>query len=101
MMSNETFSLIIQCWHDQVDGLRVRVVRVDTGQDVPINDGTFLLRITTDTRTKVERCFIRHIASGQEAYLQGGPKLRRLIADYMLLSQTPDAGTANEIEPDA
>lgn len=96
MMRNETFSLIIQCWHDQVDELRVRVVRVDTGKDVPIDDGTFLLRITTDKRTKVERCFIRHIATGQEAYLQGGPKLRGLIADHVLQSQTPDAGTANE-----
>ncbi len=100
-MSSETFSLIVQCWHDQVRGLRVRVVRVDTGEDVPINDGIFLLRLTTDTKTKVERCTIRHIGSGQEAYVQGGPKLRTLITTRVLQNQAPDAGTTNETEPEA
>lgn len=98
-MNSETFSLIIQCWHDQVRGLRVRVVRVDTGEDVPINDSTFLLRLTTDTKTKVERCTIRHIASGQEAFIQGGPKLRALITNRVLQTQSPDAGITHETEP--
>lgn len=100
-MSSETFSLIIQCWHDHGRGLRVRVVRVDTGEDVPIDDGTFLLRLTTDTKTKVERCAIRHISSGQEAYVQGGPKLRALISARVLQSQAPDASTTTETEPEA
>lgn len=100
-MSSETFSLIIQCWHDQARRLQVRVVRVDTGEDVPINDGTFLLRLTTDTKTKVERCTIRHIASGQEAVVQGGPKLRALITDRVLLDAPPEAGIQTETEPEA
>jgi hypothetical protein len=100
-MSSEAFSLIIHCWHDHERGLRVRVVRVDTGEDVPINDGIFLLRLTTDTKTKVERCAIRHIASGQEAYAQGGPKLRRLITNCVLQNQPPDTGITNETEPEA
>lgn len=85
-MSSETFSLIIHCWRDHIHGLRVRVVRVDTGEDVPIKDGAFLLRLTTDTKTKVERCTIRHIASGREAYVQGGQKLRTFINDCLLRS---------------
>lgn len=91
------FSLIIHCWHDsQVDGLHVRVERVDTAEDVPINDGSFLLRVTTDAKTGAERCYIRHIASGREAYMQGGTNLRAFITACVLQSKTPDSGTGNE-----
>ncbi|SRR6266516_3678359 len=74
-MDNEEFSIIIWCWHDlQTDITQLRLVRVDTSKDVPLKDGSFLLRISIDAKTSVLRCFIRHIASGSEAYVQGGPK---------------------------
>lgn len=91
------FSLIIRCWHDsQTGGLHVRVERVDTAEDVPISDGSFLLRVTTDANTGTERCYIRHIASGREAYVQGGPNLRTFINDCVLQSKPPDSSTGNE-----
>ncbi len=92
-MDNEEFSIIIWCWHDlQTDTTQVRLVRVDTGEDVPLKDGSFLLRISIDARTSVIRCFIRHIASGSEAYVQGGPKLRTFIKTCLLREGTQDLG---------
>ena len=91
------FSLIIHCWHDsQTDGLHVRVERVDTAEDVPIRDGSFLLRVTTDANTGAERCYIRHIASGREAFVQGGPNLRAFITACVLQSKPPSSSTENE-----
>jgi len=79
-MSGETFSLIVRCWYDpQTDTTQVRVVRIDTAEEVHLNDGSFLLRISSDETASVERCFIRHIASGREAYVQGGSNLRAFV----------------------
>ncbi|HLJ33078.1 MAG TPA: hypothetical protein VKU38_05475 [Ktedonobacteraceae bacterium] len=74
----------------------MRVKRVDTAEDVPVNDGSFLLRVTTDAETGIERCYMRHIASGREAYVQGGPNLRTFITACVLQSKPPNSSTGNE-----
>jgi hypothetical protein len=85
MMDNEEISIIVWCWHDlQSDTTRLRLVCVDTGEEVQLKESSFLLRISIDARTSVVRCFLRHTASGKEAYMQGGPKLRRFIEDCLL-----------------
>lgn len=84
-MTSEGFSFIVFCSYDSpTDSTRVRVVSVSTGKDVPLNDGSFLLRISVDEDASVLRCFIRHAASGREAYVQGGPNLRAFIKDCLL-----------------
>jgi hypothetical protein len=86
-MGNEEFSIIIWCRHDpQTDLTQIRLVHVDSGEEVLPKDGAFLVRISTDAKTSVVRCFIRHIASGREAYVQGGPKLRAFVKDCLLRS---------------
>jgi len=84
-MASEVFSFIVFCSHDLLtDSTRVRMVSVSTGKDVPLSDGSFLLRISFDEDASVLRCFIRHIASGREAYVQSGPNLRAFIQDCLL-----------------
>jgi hypothetical protein len=84
-MSNENISIIVWCWYDlPTDAIRVRIVRVDTGGDLRVKDGNFLLRCSTDEATSIIRCSIRHIASGREAYLQGGPNLRKFVQACLL-----------------
>ena len=87
-MSSETFSVIVWLWHDTVTSTtQLKVVRVDTSEEVQLNDGSFLLRISRDKDTSVERCLIRHIASGREAYVQGGPNLRAFVKACLLNKQ--------------
>ncbi|GAC1346965.1 MAG: hypothetical protein NVS4B7_17820 [Ktedonobacteraceae bacterium] len=86
-MGNEEFSIIIWCWHGpEADITQLRVVRVDTGKEVSLKEGVFLVRISTDAKTSVVRCFIRHIASGSEAYIQSGAKLDAFVKDCLLKS---------------
>jgi hypothetical protein len=86
-MSNETLSLIIWCRYDrQADTMQLRIVRTDTVEEVRLSDSTFLLRISTDENAPVQRCLLRHIASGREAYVQGGPGLRTFVKDCLLRS---------------
>ncbi len=84
-MEHEEVSIIVSCWHDlQTDATQLRVIHVGTSEDVPLRDGNFLLRISTDASTSVQRCLIRHLASGREAYIQGGPHLRAFIRACLL-----------------
>lgn len=86
-MGIEECSIIIRCWQDpQTDTTQLRLVVVDSGEEVSLKEGAFLVRTSTDARTSVVRCFIRHIASGREAYVQGGPKLRAFVKDCLLRS---------------
>ena len=100
MMSNKTFSVIVRCWYDnQADATRLQIVRTDTAEEVRLGDASFLLRFSVDEATPVERCFIRHLASGREAFVQGGPSLHAFIKDCLLNSGEPeldDAGKTNE-----
>jgi hypothetical protein len=99
-MSNKTFSVIVRCWYDiQADATQLQVVRTDTAEEVRLGDASFLLRFSVDEATPVERCFIRHLASGREAFVQGGPSLHAFIKDCLLNSGEPeldDAGKTNE-----
>jgi hypothetical protein len=89
-MSNEIFSLLIQCWHSaQTDVMQLRVVRADTGEEIHLNDGTFLLRIFSDTGSSALRCLIRHLASGREAYIQSGLTMRTFIKTCLLADSAP------------
>ncbi len=91
-MSGETFSVIVWCWHDpQTGATHLRVVGADTVEEVQLRDGVFLLRISTDEHSQVPRCFIRHIASGREAYIQSGPNLHDFVKDCLLQSGGSEA----------
>ncbi len=82
-MENEEVSVIVRCWLDpQTNATLLRVVSVETGKEVHLNDASFLLRISM--HGKVSRCYIRHIASGNEAYVQGSAKLRAFINVHLL-----------------
>ena len=76
---------------------------------VDLESSLFLIRLSADTGKAMERCLIRHIASGREVYVQSGAGLSRFIRE----SLQPDgpaerhgdgqvgptaAGTANEEE---
>jgi hypothetical protein len=94
-MGSEEFSLIIWCWHDEQTGnIQLRMVHVDTGEEIPIKDGSFLLRIANHTDSSMVRCYIRHMASGREAYLQGGSKLRLFIKDCLLNRESRGPGAS-------
>jgi len=97
MLSSETISILVWCWHDlQTDVTQLRVKRVDTGEDVHLNEGSFLLRISRDESSSVERCLIRHIASGREAYIQSGPPLRAFVKACLL-----DTGPSSPSNPNS
>ena len=85
MIENEELSVIVWCWPDlQTNVIQLRMVNVATGEEVRLNNGSFLLRISIDAKSSVTRCYFRHIASGREAYMQGGPKLRAFVKDCLL-----------------
>jgi len=88
-MSRVTLSLIIQCKYDaQVDASQVHIEYVDGGEAVQVQDGSFLVRCSTNGRSSVQRCLIRHIASGREAYVQVGPGLRDFIKSCLMDSSS-------------
>jgi hypothetical protein len=96
MMSSETFSILVWCWQDQQTGVtQLRVKRVDTGEDVHLKEGSFLLRISKDEDSAIERCLIRHIASGQEAFVQSGPQLRAFVKACLLDDRPPTPTNPN------
>src|SRR2546423_1194412 len=96
-MDIEEISVIIWCWHDlQTDTSNLRVVSVNTGEAVHLNDSSFLLRISVDRRAPLLRCFIRHIVSGREVYIQSSRKLREFV-EACLLS---DGGTTEPTDSD-
>ncbi|TMC16612.1 MAG: hypothetical protein E6J04_19555 [Chloroflexi bacterium] len=88
MVTRNIFSIIVKCWHDsQTDTTRLQVVRTDTAEEVRLDNSSFLLRISEDEAALVERCFIRHVASGREVYVQSGPGLRTFIQSCLLTDQ--------------
>ncbi len=92
-MSSNTFSIIVKCWYDsQTDTTHLQVVRTDTAEEVRLSSSTFLLRISVEEAASVERCYIRHIASGREAYVQGSSSLRAFVKTCLLNS--------DEVAPD-
>lgn len=91
-MNTIGISFIVRCHYDATTGnTQLQVVRVDTGQEICLSDATFLLRIMPNKQATVKRCYIRHISSGREAYIQGGPKLVSFIRTCLLPSEETDA----------
>jgi hypothetical protein len=94
------FSVIVKCWYNAQTGTtHLQVVRTDTSAEVFLGNSTFLLRMQEIGR--VERCYIRHIASGRDAYVQGGPGLRNFITTCLLnggLPETENPGAVGENE---
>jgi len=90
-MSNNTTSIIVWCMYNSQSALtEVRVVHVDTNEDVPLQDSSFLIRISTDEK-KTQRYFIHHIGSGREAYLQGSSKFHAFVKECLLRQASPDS----------
>lgn len=85
-MAKNMFSIVLKCWRDQQAGTtHLQVVRTDTAEEVFLDAGSFLIRVSVDEVDQVERCLIRHISSGREVYIQSGSGLRAFI-DACLLS---------------
>ena len=82
----------MRCWYGpQTDSTRLQVVRVDTNEEVRLSDSSFLLRISLGEHRSVLRCFIRHLASGREAYVQGGSGLRAFVKDCLMKDDEPES----------
>jgi hypothetical protein len=92
--SEASFSILLRCQPDlQKETTVLRVVRVDTGQAVNLSDSTFLLRVWLEENGTVLRCFIRHIASGHEAYIQSSSNLYAFVKACLLPDSHPDSAT--------
>lgn len=94
-MSNEaSFSILVWCRPDlQNETTQLRVVRVDTGKAVNFSESSFLLRIWLEENGTVLRCFIRHIVSGREAYIQSSSNLYAFVKACLLPDGNPDSAT--------
>ncbi len=94
-MSNEApFSVLLWCRPDlQNETTQLHVVRVDTGKAVNFSESSFLLRFWLEENGTVLRCFIRHIASGHEAYIQSSANLYAFVKVCLLLDSHPDSAT--------
>ena len=87
-----THSFLVRYKHDPATGYaQLEVVQVENAKEVRLRDSSFLVRIMVDEATAVLRCFIRHIASGREAYVQGGPNLQSFIQACLLNDNATEA----------
>jgi hypothetical protein len=50
---------------------------------VDLESSLVLIRLSADTGEAVERCMVRHIASGREVYVQSGAGLSRFIRESL------------------
>jgi len=90
-MSSEPLSILVWCWHNpQTDTTQLRVLDVDTAEEVRLKESSFLLRLSRDEGSSIERCLIRHIASGREAYVQSGLGLRAFVKACLLNDDAPE-----------
>jgi hypothetical protein len=99
-MSSDDLSVIVRCWYDpQSDAAHLQIVRVDTNEEVRLSNSSFLLRISLGEHRSVLRCFIRHLTSGREAYVQGGLGLHAFVKACLLTGGEPkpsDPGQTGE-----
>jgi hypothetical protein len=85
MLQSQTYSVIVQCTHTgQTDTMQLRVKRADSGEQVHLNDATFLLRISIDNNAALIRCLIRHLTSGRESYIQSSTQLQAFVISCLL-----------------
>ena len=98
-MEGEALSIIVQFWHDaQKNITQLRVVNVSTAEEVPLSDSSFLLRFWIEDET-VERCLIRHLSSGREAYVQSGSGLQAFIKACLLNDKGEQPNTVQRRDP--
>jgi hypothetical protein len=84
-MSGTVLSLLMQYRQDvRADGIQGQVVRLDTGEYIHVRNGSILLRVFIDANPTMVRCLMRHLNSGREVYLQGGPKLLSFVNDCLI-----------------
>jgi len=96
-MGSALFSFVIWCSHDvQNDTLQVRVVPIDTSKDVQFKDSSFLLRVFVDESTLTPRCFLRHVNSGREVYIQGSSNLLPFIKGCLATGEETEAHKTHE-----
>ena len=89
-MGNRTISVLVRLWYDrETDTTQLQILRTDNAEKVHTSDISLHLRIWVE-KEKVVRCSIRHIASGREAYLQGGPRLLAFVNDFLLNGGRPE-----------
>jgi len=92
--SEASFSILLWCQPDLRNETTVlRIVRVDTGKAVNFSDSSFLLRVWLEENGITVRCFIRHIASGREAYIQSSSNLYAFVKACLLPDSHPDSAT--------
>lgn len=90
-MSSITTSMLVHFGYDlQADSTRIQVTRTETAEPLRLGNNSFLLRISVDEDTLVVRCCIRHIASGREAYVQGGQSLYTFVTSCLSNESTRD-----------
>jgi hypothetical protein len=91
-----TYAFWIHCSRDQHTGpLRVRVSSL-SNPDVHVRAGSFLVRVWIDRHNRLDRCQVRHVASGEETRVQGGPGLSAFVRRHLL----EDDGSAGQRSPD-
>lgn len=96
-MKSDIFSVIVRCWYDpQAGTARLQVVDTGTTEQVKLSDASFVLRISTDVETSISRCHILHIASGHEAYIQGGSNMYAFVKAYVLRCNSSEVEHADQ-----
>lgn len=87
-MSGTIHSFIVQyqqeVWADEIQS---QIVRLDTSEYIHLRNGSILLRVFIDFMDEnptIVRCLVRHLNSGREVYVQGGPKLLAFVKDCLL-----------------
>ncbi len=84
-MANRIISLLVKCWYDRpTDTAQLQLIRTDSSEAVRLGNGHFHLQVSVDEQTHVMRCLFRHVATGREAYVQGGPNLHAFIKTCLL-----------------
>lgn len=101
-MNSDIFSIIVKCWRDTPTGkTHIQVIRTDSAQEVFLENSTFLVRVQRWEAGRLDQYYIRHIASGRDAYVQGGPSLRDFIKTCLLnggLPETEESGVVGDID---
>lgn len=98
-METEISAFIVHCWRNKQDGAtHLQILEVATGQELFLGENIFLVRMLREEDLARERCFIRHLASGREVYVQGGSNLRAFIMNFLGGSDTNFIPT-NDLPP--
>jgi hypothetical protein len=79
-----TASYLLRAWREPRTGTtRLRIVHIDDEAELVLVDGLFLIRVLSEAGTAVHRYCIRHVASGREAYVQGGKDFDAFLVEYL------------------